>query len=110
MRPKRTFRRFLRRFDAEFRADGATSRGIASRLSEGGLFIRTHRPLAEGAEVEVTIHPPGMETCRVKGVVKYAHREPTFKDRNGMGMALTEKDRNYEALITRLREKEEGDS
>jgi hypothetical protein len=104
MRQKRTHKRYRKRLSTEFGVDGQSFKGIATMLSEGGLFIRSQRPLREGTVLDIKIYASEEDYCMVKGVIRHARRDMTFREKNGMGVELIEKDAGYINLINELKE------
>jgi hypothetical protein len=110
MANKRQHRRFIKRCEVEFVADGLTYRGISSDFSLKGLFIRTKNPLAPGTVFDLVIHLPDGAISRVKVRARRAWKTSTGRvmgtpvkaSKNGMGAEVLEKDANYLHLIRSL--------
>ena len=68
-------------------------------LSRGGLFIKTERPLEEGADVEVNLHFDKLEkSIAVKGVVRWK-RGGSGGGPAGMGVEFLDADEKMLAQI-----------
>lgn len=92
---KKIFRRHRKRLLTEFSADGLRFNGIATNLSEKGLFIKTQRPFRIGVVLDIKIYLPEEKTFNSKGIVRYVRNSILLKHLNGMGIELLEKDSNY---------------
>lgn len=107
---KRQHKRYTRRCEAEFSANGADGRGIASNFSLEGLFIRTSRPFKPDTPLELVLHLPDGSTSELKGKVKRAARTrmvkametPASVVKNGMGVEITKRDAQYLHFIRSL--------
>jgi len=107
---RRRQRRFIKRCEIEFTADGTTHRGISSDFSLTGLFIRTNHPFPEGTVFDMLIHLPDGSSSKLRGKAVRSLKTPlgnvmgtpvkTVK--NGMGVNILERDRNYLNLIKAL--------
>ncbi len=95
MRPRRKHQRFVRRLETEFVGDSKTYRAISSDFSRYGLFIRTNHAFTPGTELDITIHLPNGANASLKGMVMRALKTPFVSLKNGMGVELTSRDRNY---------------
>jgi PilZ domain len=96
----RRHQRFIRRLETEFSADGRSYIGISSDFSFNGLFVRTNHSFVPGTIVDLTVHLPDGKESRLKGSVRRAMKTPIAAMKNGMGIELIEKDRNYADFIT----------
>lgn len=96
---KRRHKRFVRRLETEFSAEGKNYRAISSDLSEGGLFIRTNHAFAPGTIVDILIFLPDGTSSRLKGKVRRALKTPVVSLKNGMGIELIEKDSHYDRFM-----------
>lgn len=94
-RKDRSSERFVRRLETEFSTEEKTFRGISSDLSEAGLFIRTRHGLAPGSVIDIRIYLPDGTVSRLKGAVKRTVKMDSMAVKNGMGIAILEKDSNY---------------
>jgi hypothetical protein len=109
-RDKRRFRRFTRRCETEFTAQGVSNRGIASDFSINGLFIRTNHPFAVDNIIDIMVHLPDGSVSSLQGKVKRSMKNslgrvmgiPTKEHKNGMGIDLTKRDANYLHFIRSL--------
>lgn len=102
-RDKRRFRRFTRRCEAEFSCGGVSKKGIASDFSINGLFIRTGSPFAPDEVIDIIVHLPDNSISFLQGKIKRTMKSPlgtitgtmTRAYKNGMGVAITDRDANY---------------
>ena len=109
-RHKRRFKRFTRRCEAEFSAGGVRIRGIASDFSFSGLFLKTNYPASADTTISLALHLPDGSTSYLKGKVQRSMKTalgkvtgiPVKSLKNGMGVALTEKDTAYLNFIRSL--------
>ncbi|GAB4387455.1 MAG: hypothetical protein Kow0025_01110 [Thermodesulfovibrionales bacterium] len=107
---KRRHKRYTRRCETEFSANGVSGRGIASNFSLQGLFIRTNHPLAPETAVDIVLHLPDGSNSRLQGKVRRAAKTrigrvmktPTRAVKNGMGIEITGRDVNYLHFIRSL--------
>jgi hypothetical protein len=109
-RDKRSFRRFTRRCETEFAAQGITHRGIASDFSISGLFIRTNHPFVADTVIDIMVHLPDGSVSKLHGKVRRTMKNsigkvmgvPMKEHKNGMGVQLINKDVNYLHFIRSL--------
>ncbi len=73
--------------------------GTTVRVSKRGFFVRTQQSFAEGVPVEIVLSLTDIESCKLKGVVKYVRNFDLMPRQNGMGIELTERDDKYEEFI-----------
>ena len=100
---RRKHKRYIRRCEVEFVAEGVTYRGIASDFSLNGLFIRTNYPLTPDTALDVKLHLPGGSTSQLTIRVIRSWRtvagrvigSPIKTFKNGMGVEITQKDINF---------------
>jgi hypothetical protein len=104
---KRRYRRVIKRLAAEFSSEGFSFRGTSSALSEGGLFLRTIKPLPADTEVDISIQLPGDTFARLKGTVRWSLKSVQSNWRSGMGIEISETDRNYVDFLNTLLPPEE---
>ena len=83
MAGKRRHRRIIKRLDAEFSSKGSSFRGTSSNFSEGGLFLRTTKPLPVDTQVDVSIHLPDNMVSRLKGTVRWSLKSAHSSGRSG---------------------------
>ncbi len=74
--------------------------GTTVRVSKRGFFVRTQQSLAAGVPVEIVLSLTDIDSCKLKGVVKYVRNCDFMPRQNGMGIELTERDDKYEEFIT----------
>ena len=79
--------RYDRRLPLRFGRSRPTIPAITANLSEGGLFVVTHAPLAGGEHLGVALE---LEHCKVplRGAVSWARRNAPLGAECGMGLAL----------------------
>ncbi|MBI4683973.1 MAG: PilZ domain-containing protein [Nitrospirae bacterium] len=92
---KRKFERFTKRIETRFTINSETYTGIASNISERGIFIRTRRCFAPGTLIHIEFYLPDNTLSIVKGRVKRAVKTQISTMKNGMGVELIEKDLNF---------------
>jgi DNA repair exonuclease SbcCD ATPase subunit len=79
-------------------------------LSQGGIFIRTDKPLAMGAIVDIDLIPPDMPVVPLRGAVVRTLMDETARAEKRAGMAIRfeglskEAEQALAALIARLRQ------
>ena len=95
MAGKRQHKRIIKRLDTEFSSEGPSFHGMSSNLSEGGLFLRTIKPLPVDTPVEVSIQLPDNTVSRLKGTVRWSLKSVQRTARSGMGIEISENDRHY---------------
>ena len=78
-----------------FSSEGSRFRGISSDLSAGGLFIRTQNGLTPGSIVDIDVYLPNDKIGHLKGIVKRTIKTALSVIKNGMGVELIERDKNY---------------
>lgn len=88
MRNKRQFKRFERRCEIEFAANGILYTGTTDDLSLNGLFIRTDLKFELYTTLEMVIHLSDGKTSRLKGRVMRITKD-------GTGVEIIEKDTTY---------------
>ncbi len=87
--------RFTKRLEISFSSGVHSFRGILSNISENGLFIRTNRGFAPGTMVDLELVLPDQKISHLKGIVRRTIKTPLTTMKNGMGIELIERDRNY---------------
>jgi PilZ domain len=92
LKARRQYRRFKRRLEVEFSAEGRHYRGISSNFSLGGLFVRTNHAFAPGTLIDLKLHLPAGGAAALKGLVKMALKTPVISLGNGMGVEILERD------------------
>ncbi len=96
-------------FQVDYSTPEALFNEFAEDISEGGLFIKTKRPLPIGTEIILEfILPLLQEPIRVRGRVEWHTELPCVKKRiSGMGVSfqgLSEQDKEkINALVRQLR-------
>jgi hypothetical protein len=80
---------------AEYDSGGVSLRGIASRVWEKGLFIKTQKPFQEDTVTSIRMELPTGKPCNLMGIVKRARRNILFRHLNGMEVELHFTHRNY---------------
>ena len=97
---KRQYGRYIVKLPVTIRAGEKKVAGTTVRISKKGFFVRTQDSFAAGVPVEIVLSLTDIDSCKLKGVVKYV-RSCDFNPRqNGMGIELTERDGKYEEFIT----------
>jgi len=99
LKAHRKHERFVRRLETEFRSEDKNHRAISSDFSLTGLFIRTNNAFRPGTPLEITVHLPDGSEARLKGIVRRALKTFSIALKNGMGIEITESDRNYANFI-----------
>ncbi|MDA8240735.1 MAG: PilZ domain-containing protein [Nitrospiraceae bacterium] len=102
MAGKRRHKRIIKRLDTEFSSEGSSFRGTSSNLSEGGLFLRTTKPLPTNTQVDVCIHLPENIVSRLKGTVRWVLKSAMRTGRSGMGIEISENDHHYVNFLNTL--------
>jgi predicted Zn finger-like uncharacterized protein len=92
---KRKYKRFIRRLETEFTADGKNYRALSSDFSFSGMFIRTNHAFQPGTDIEMLVHLPDGNTTALKGIVKRSLKTFAVSLKNGMGIEITQNDANY---------------
>ena len=83
---KRGHKRNFNITDVTYEHQGVQFQGRISDLSQGGFFIDTHSPLAEGSIIAFTLYLPGdVSETPVTGEGKVAWQRPM----EGMGIRYT---------------------
>jgi hypothetical protein len=88
---------------AEYDSGGVTLRGIASRLWEKGLFIKTQKPFQEDTVTNIRMELPTGNACSLMGIVKRARRHMIFRHLNGMEVELHFTHRDYIEFLNLLK-------
>lgn len=107
MAGKRRHKRIIKRLDTEFSSEGSSFRGTSSNLSEGGLFLRTTKPLPPNTQVDVAIQLPDNIVSRLKGTVRWVLKSAMRTGRSGMGIEISQNDRHYANFLNTLLPPEE---
>jgi hypothetical protein len=110
MRNKRQHKRFEKRYEIEFTANGISYRGTSEDFSLNGLFIRTKSPLPPDTVLDMVIHLPNGMTSKIKGKVVRSPETPLGKGagqkqtsfQKGVGVEIREKDASYLEFIKSL--------
>ncbi len=92
---KRQSRRFTKRLEVTFSANGSKHRGISSDLSSGGLFIRTQNGLTPGSLLDLEVYLPDNKVGQLKGIVRRTTKTALSVIKNGMGVELIDRDQNF---------------
>jgi hypothetical protein len=92
---KRRHKRYVRRLETEFSAEGKSYRGLSSDFSVTGIFIRTNHAFEPGTKMEMLVHLPDGSDTKLRGTVKRAMKIFAISLKNGMGIELTQSDMNY---------------
>lgn len=95
MAGKRKHLRIIKRLNAEFSFGGESFRATTSNLSEGGLFLRTQKPLPADLQVDIRIQLPDDTVSSIKGTVRQSIKSVAKNGRSGMGVEISECDRHY---------------
>jgi uncharacterized protein (TIGR02266 family) len=95
MAGKRRHKRIIKRLNTEFFSEGSRFRGTSSNLSEGGLFLRTTKPLPPDTQVDVSLQLSDNVVSRLKGTVRWSLKSVMKSGRSGMGIEISENDRLY---------------
>jgi type IV pilus assembly protein PilZ len=85
---RRAFPRIPVSLAVEYRSEGELRRDLVIDQSEGGLFIRTSRPLPIGTELELVIQVAGEPPMRVRGRVVWERLLGKGPDQPGMGVGF----------------------
>ena len=103
---KRKHKRFTKRLEARFIAEGESFVGITSNLSENGIFIRTKRGCPPNRIIDIELVLPDAKVSRLKGIVKRTIRaiRGPLSTKNGMGISLLKKDEAYTNYLKSLAE------
>ncbi|MDP2157426.1 MAG: PilZ domain-containing protein [Nitrospirota bacterium] len=109
MRVRRKHERFVRRLESEFVGEGKNYRAISSDFSRYGLFIRTNHAFVPGTELNIIVHLPTGNDCRLTGVVRRAMKTPIVSLKNGMGIELLSRDHNYIKFLKEFDPGEDGE-
>jgi hypothetical protein len=110
MADDREQKRFIKRLNTDFSVDGVKRKGVSSNFSINGLFIRTNYPYTPDTLIDIVIHLPDDNVCKIKGSVRRASKTslgrvigaPVKSLKNGMGIEIVESDSNYLHLIRDL--------
>ncbi len=96
---KRKCSRFIVKLPVDVKSDDSVVSGVSVRISDKGLFIRSQKSFQTGMNVDIKLHISEETSCALKGVVRYSRKLNVLKQKNGMGIELTEKDQKYQELI-----------
>ncbi len=99
MAEKRECQRYLKRHPVVINAGGMSFKGTTVWLSRKGFFVRSQKNFNEGIPVDITFHLTEDSTCSLKGTVRFAKSIELLRQKNGMGIELTEEDQNYISLV-----------
>lgn len=99
MRVRRKHNRFVRRLETEFTGDDKSYRAISRDISLSGIFIRTNHAFVPGTELDIILHLPNGIDCKLKGVVRRAIKTTVVSLKNGMGIEILSRDRNYNEFL-----------
>lgn len=99
MAEKRACQRYIKRHPVVINAGGVSFKGTTVWLSETGFFVRSQKNFNEGVPVDITFYLTEESSCSLKGIVKHAKSIDLYRQKNGMGIQLTEKDQAYLALV-----------
>ncbi len=101
---KRLAKRFIRRLEIEFSGAGFEGRGITSDVSQRGVFIRTHKVIQPGTDIDMKLHLPDGRVSSLKGIVRRSVKLPFFTSeiKNGIGVEIIEKDEIFDELLKEL--------
>ncbi|UCE78790.1 MAG: PilZ domain-containing protein [Nitrospiraceae bacterium] len=102
MAERRECQRYIKRHPVVINAGGMAFKGTTVWLSRKGFFVRSQKNFNEGVPVDITFHLTEDSSCTLKGTVRFAKSIELFRQKNGMGIELTEKNQNYLALIRSL--------
>ncbi len=96
---KRKCIRFIVKLPVDVKCDNSVVTGMTVRISDKGLFIRSQKSFQSGVNVYINLHISERTSCTLKGVVRYSRKLNILKQKNGMGIELTEKDQTYQEFI-----------
>jgi hypothetical protein len=88
---------------AEYGSGDLSLSGIASRVWEKGLFIKTQKPLQEDTVTSIRMELPTGKPCNLMGIVKRAQRHILFRHLNGMEVQLHFTHQNYIEFLDLLK-------
>ncbi len=86
MEEKRKHLRVQKRLKSEVHSDQGVTLSATFDMSNGGLFVTTPEPIAEGSEVELALYIPGEEPVSLKGVIRWKREDESEQSRAGMGI------------------------
>jgi hypothetical protein len=98
-------KRFRKRCETEFTANGVVRRGISTDLSLQGLFIKTSSPFPPDTILNLVLHLNDGLTSTLQVKVKRvenATEATTHGSRRGMGVEIIKKDTHYIRFISSL--------
>ncbi len=90
MDEKRKFERTKVNTKSEVHSDEGMTFSKSTDMSNGGLFIATPEPLAEGSEVSLSLQIPGEESVDIKGVVRWVRESGDEDSKSGMGIEFVD--------------------
>ncbi len=96
---KRKCTRFIVKLPVDVKSDNSVISGITVRISDRGLFVRSQKSFQTGTNIGIKLHISEDVFCDLKGVVRYSRKLNILKQKNGMGIELTEKDQKYQDFI-----------
>lgn len=102
---RRRFKRFRKRCDVDFVADGKLFPGTSGDLALNGLFIMTRNSKAPGTILDISVHLPNGAISKLRGKVRRFFKTVAgeVKERSdGMGVEIIEKDESYLHFIRSL--------
>jgi Tfp pilus assembly protein PilZ len=99
MAERRESQRYIKRHPVVISAGGMTFKGTTVWLSEKGFFVRSQKNFNEGVPVDITFHLTEESSCSLKGIVRFAKSIELLRQKNGMGIELTEKNQDYLAMV-----------
>ena len=86
MKDKRNHTRVDKKIKSEIHTPDGMTYSTSLDISNGGIFISTPEPIAEGSDVELSLQIPGGKEINVKGIVRWRREEGDKAKRAGMGI------------------------
>lgn len=102
---KRTARRRKAEMTVEFVQDTFHGTGVIADLSRRGMFVRSNRIPGTGPALRLTVDLPNRTKIVLTGRVIRTVADPSRPGPSGFGLRLAEDSPEYEALLSRLRNK-----
>ncbi len=102
---KRTTRRRKAEMTVEFSQDSLHGTGVIADLSRRGMFVRSNRIPGTGPALRLTVNLPNRTKIVLTGRVIRTVADPSRPGPVGFGLRLAEESPEYEALLSRLRNK-----
>lgn len=102
---KRTARRRKAEMTVEFVQDTFHGTGVIADLSRRGMFVRSNRIPDTGPALRLTVNLPNRRKIVLTGRVIRTVADPSRPGPSGFGLRLAENSPEYEALLSKLRNK-----